>query len=423
MDRDRDLDSGPRAGVRSLSRTSTDSSTTAFLTPTSPESSGIKPGSARLHMSNATPSDPLMVRSLSLTSWRPQYPRIGQFAMTPSEEVVAASPDGLIYFTRVQDHPSKPWSEPRPFPATTARLNDSTVTGLILHREEGKKGKLHVYCVADGRLHVFSSSGDSDLSFVEDRWPPFAESKVSGTPTVARIEASCDDQILCVVAPCESGGILCTSDRPSKYSRDSWYGYPTQTWDFPRKVAAHMGIISGVSVVVTKIGKPSIYDIEAPTGIVAACIASARLHTIEWPFERLSMSVNQGWRNPKCTTVEHPGEVTGNPVLLKNYENGRINCSLDLLVPSTEGGIFHFIRTPTSPDEWHMIGRIGFPDGVPMASSLACARLGDGPDRSSEFRAHVQCGGRLYLIRSLEGASPWVGSSLHPIEGPGPFPY
>lgn len=337
--------------------------------------------------------------------------------MKPSEEVVAAGPDGLIYFMRVQDHPSKPWSEPRPFPPTTASLDTSTVTGLTLHREEGAKGKLHLYCVADGKLHAFSRSEDSDSYFVEDRCPPFADFKVSGTAAVAGIEARYDDHSWCIIAPCESGGILYTSTQPSQRL---CYGGPTQIWESAKQIAAHVGIISAVSVIATHTRKPGSYysfDSETDTGIVTVCIASARLHSIEWPLERRSAPGKEGWESPKCIRVQHPGEVTGNPVLVKNDTHGARDCNLDLLVPSAEGGIFHFVRTPTSPDEWHMVGRVKFPSGVPMASSLTCARLG------REFRAHVQCGGRLYLIESVRGTFQWAGCQLYPIEGPGPFPY
>lgn len=190
-------------------------------------------------------------------------------------------------------------------------------------------------------------------------------------------------------------------------------------------VAAHVGIISAVSVVATYTKKPSSYSdfgSKAATGIVTACVVSARLHSIEWSLEQLPISGKKGWESPKCTRIQHPGEVVGNPVLLRLDNRDVKDCSLDLLVPSAEGGIFHFIRTPTSSDEWHMIGRIKFPSGLSMVSSLTCARLGNSSySLRSEFCAYVQCGGRLYLIKTLEGPFPWVGCQLYPIEGPGPF--
>lgn len=406
MDRTESLDSGPDADGGPLSPAS--SSATLIPTPGSSEASGADPSLESTAMPAAVPEGPLRVTTLSTTSWRPQYPRIGQFAMTPSEEVVAAGPDGLIYFMRVRDHPSKPWSEPRPFPRTTARLDASTVTGLTVHREPGKRGTLHVYCVADGVLHAFSHSEGSGSSLVIDPSPPFTRSRVSGTPAVARLEAGYDNESWCVVVPCESGGILYTSTRPPKRQ---FYGGPTQVWESVHPVAAHVGIISAVSVVVTHYKKRTINDRltdETTKDIAVACISNARLYTIEWPLEQPSMSGKQGWESPRCIRVQHPGEVVGNPVLL--------NSSMDLLVPSAEGGIFHFVRTPRSLlDDWHMIGRVKFPSGVPMASSLTCALL------AREFHAYLQCGGRLYLIKTLEGPFPWVGCQMYPIAGPGPF--
>lgn len=411
----------PRAGGRSLSRTSMASSTLVFPTPASSNTSGTNTSSARTPTPAAIPAGPLRVRSLSATSWRPQYPRIGQFAMTKSEEVVAAGPDGLVYFMRVQDHPSKPWSEPRPFPPTKAKLDSSTVTGLALHQEE--KGALHVYCVANDKLHVFSRSGDSGSTFVEDRTARFEGSLVSGTPAVIRIKATYQDPIRCVIAPCRSGGLLYTSTRPAQVL---CYDPSKQGWQRAKQVAAHLGIISAVSATVTKTEKTS--DSGYSTGpvtdiIVAVCIASARLRSVEGPFKRASKGplLENIWQGEKSIKIQHPGGVTGNPVLLSSEKFGTMGYKLDLLVPSAEGGIFHYIRTAKSFDEWHMIGRISFAPGVPIASSLACARLGDETSARSRFRAHVQCGGRLYLIKTTEGASPWVDSQLYPINGPGPF--
>lgn len=413
-------DPGLVGGGRALSSAST-ASGTLIPTPASSETGGANPRPAHAHMPAPVPAGPLRVTTLSSTSWRPQYPRIGQFAVTPSREVVAAGPTGLISFMQVQDHPSKPWSEPRPFPPTTARLDASTVTGLTVHREKGTSGTLHVCCVADGVLHAFSRSEDPGSSFVVDPSPPLAGSRVSGTPAVARIERRYDDQNWCVVAPCQSGGMLFTL---TDSSQSSYYNGPRkQGWEPASHVAGQMGIVSAVSVAVTRNQKRNAfgdYNSSMITSIVAVCIASGRLHVVEGPLERpSSFSRKSSWQSPTATRVQHPGEVTGNPVLLRNDKDG-MDCNLDLLVPSAEGGIFHFVRTPTSPDEWHMIGRIKFPSGVPIASSLACTRLGSCYVQSI-FCAYVQCGGRLYLIKTTEGASPWVGSQLHPIEGPGPF--
>lgn len=399
-----DENESPTAGGGPLPPAST-SSATLIATPGSSEASSTNSASENSPMPAAVPEGPLRVTTLSTTSWRPQYPRVGQFAMTPSEEVVAAGPDGLIYFMRVQDHPSKPWSEPRPFSPTTARLDASTVTGLALHLEERGKGPLHLYCVADGVLHAFYCSVNS--SFVETPSPPFAGTKVRGTPAVAEFPGHYDDWSWCVVSPCESGGILYTSNRPPKHESDDG---ATEAWESVIPIAAHLGIISAVSVVVRHAReRTSDNGFTRKTVIVVACISSAQLHSIEWSLEQPSMTGKQGWESPTCIGVQHPGEVVGNPVLL--------DSSFSLLVPSAEGGIFHFVRTPTSPDEWHMIGRIKFPSGVPMASSLTCAQ----PSR--EFRAHIQSDGRLYLIESVGGTFQSNECQLHRIVGPGSFPH
>lgn len=339
--------------------------------------------------------------------------------MTPSEEIVAAGPDGLIYFMRVQDHPSKPWSEPRPFPKTKARLDSSTVTGLALHQTE--KGALQVYCVAQGKMHAFTLSKDSASFFVIDSSPPFVGSKVTGTPSMVRVKAIYDDPIWFVIVPCQSGGLLCTSTRRSQGLS---YGPTKSGWKTASQVAAHLSIISAVSLAVTKADKSSRYGCgtEETINIVAACIASGRLHSIEGPFNKMADSMKQIWEGAKSISIQHPGEVVGNPVLVSSQKYGVSGYKLDLLVPSAEGGIFHFIKTAKTPDEWHMIGRISFPNSVPIASSLAFARLdNDNYGHSPKFRAHVQCGGRLYLIKTTEGPSPWDQSRLYPIEGPGPF--
>lgn len=421
MDSAEILGSDPAADGGSLSPTLS-ASATLVPTPTSSETGGANPDPEHNPMPAEVPAGPLRVTSLSTTSWRQQYPRIGQFAMTPSEEVVAAGPDGLIYFMRVQDHPSQPWSEPRPFPPTTARLDASTVTALVLHRERGTEGRLHVYCVADGVLHAFSRSEDSHSSFVQSHRPPFTGSRISGTPAVANIGAYDlfdGSERWCLVAPCQTGGILYTSrnrcgDSPSS---TAW-----QAWKFAHKVAAHMGIVSAVSAVgahVSKLtGKCNSFGENTPV-IVAACITSGQLRSVEWPLKQ--PPVPGGLENPKSIRVHHPGEVTGNPVLIRKEINSPRNCTFDLLVPSAEGGIFHFIKTPTSPDEWHMVARVSFPPEIPIVSSLACSRLNNSTYGSRpEFRAHVLCGGRLYVIETSERYSPWYGSRLCPIEGPGP---
>lgn len=421
MDNNPFLDGEPRpsAGDRSLSRVSTATSATLMVhTPHLSDSDSISSEPVRIPTPVAIPSGPLLVTSLSVTDWRQPYPRLGQFAMTPSEEVVAASLDGLVYFRRVQDHRSKPWSEPRPLPQTTARLDASTVTGLALHQEQ--KGTLHVYCIAAGKVHAFYRSGDLSSSFVVDPCHPFEGFKASGTPAVTSIRHRYDDQDWCIVAPCRSGGILYSSTTPAKSSSS---GLSKQYWETTIQVATHLGIVSAASVAATrvrKLGSCSIHADSSTTNIVAVCIANSRLHTIEGPFDKRSYSRPNSWQGGKSTRIQHPGEVTGNPVLLSSLKSGDHDYQLNMLVPSAEGGVYHFIRTVETPDEWHMIGRISFPTGVPIASSLACARL-TAYIHFNSFRAFVQCGGRLYLIETDECAEPWAGSQLYPIEGPGPF--
>ena len=93
------------------SPTSTESGTVVPTPFTSRASSISQPSSANI------PSGPLNLTSLNTTSWRQPYPSVGQFAMTELEEIVAAGPDGLFYFRRIQDHAAKPWSEPYAIPA------------------------------------------------------------------------------------------------------------------------------------------------------------------------------------------------------------------------------------------------------------------------------------------------------------------
>lgn len=415
---------GPSAGRRSLSRVSTATSTTlAIHTPASSDADSTSPDDARPPMPPANPSGPLRVTSRSVTDWRPQYPRIGQFAMTPSEEVVAATPNGLVYFMRVQDHLSKPWSEPRPFPQTTATLDASSVTGLALHQTSNQAGGvLNVYCVAAGRLHAFSRSKDSGFSFAVNPRPPFEGSTVRGTPAVASIKRLQEDPGYCIFVPCPSGGILYTSHVRSP----GYKSYDRPTWEPATQLATHLSIVSAVSVVseaVINSGSNSMFP-AFTIEVIAVCIAGSRLHSIEGPFEKSSHSSKPTWKGPKSIRIQHPGEVTGNPVLLAHQPNRAGGYQLDLLVPSAEGGIFHFIRTAKTPDEWHMIGRISFPIGVPIASSLASWRVPPYQYRTvAMIRAFVQCGGRLYLIETAEMAEPWHGSQLHPLNGPGPFPH
>ncbi|KAJ8127160.1 hypothetical protein O1611_g6475 [Lasiodiplodia mahajangana] len=305
----------------------------------------------------AIPSGPLPVTALSVTAWRPEYPRIGQFATTDSEEVVAAGPNGLFYFKRVRDHTSTPWSEPRPLPTIPALLNDSSVSGVAVHR-----------CL---------------------RWS--------------------------LVVPCQSGGLLHTA--ATYYLTNGHRSSEEKTkWTEVDHIAKDLGVISAVSIAARD--KKDRND-RCQTNIVAVCIARAQLHTLEGEFsiDARSSSNSLNWKAQASARIHHPGEVTGNPIVIWEPDKKQ----LDLLVPSAEGGVFHFVQPRSSPDEWHMIARITFPHGIPIASCLA---VNDTPcewQRPRQFTALVQSGGRLYQVKTNESAAPWTRSHLKPIEGPGPF--
>lgn len=176
---------------------------------------------------------------------------------------------------------------PRPdlFHRPTARLDASTVTGLALYREQGEQCGLPLYCTADGILHAFSRSEGSCSSFVENRSPPFAGSRVGGTPAVANIRARDLDhsERWCLVVPCQTGGILYTS---TSHCGDSASSITWQDWNSANhwQVAVHMGIISAVSAVVTHVwkrtSKYTSFGENTPI-IVAACMTSGQLHSIE----------------------------------------------------------------------------------------------------------------------------------------------
>lgn len=378
-------------------------------------------------------SDSLQVGNLSTTDFMPRYPSTGQIAMKPtgSEEVVVAGPDGLAYFRRVTDHPSKPWSRPVSFPPTKGSLDASTVTGLAVHQDIDKT--FRVYCVAEGKLHAFSCPGDMSTQFVVESCPAFDDFEIKSTPAVTTLSESIGengpDRTLrwAVVVPFEHGGLLYTETRAHWEGSCDRSEPPGQLWTEASLIAEHLGDISAVAMAVTHVHKIPRLAFDPPTYIVAVCIAGGRLHSIEglfgWPYGE------DTWHDgAQDIPVHHPGGVVGNPVLLSD-ENKVGEYQMDLLVPSEEGGIFHFVRTTKAICEWHMIGRVSFPMGFPTVSSLACTRLGDPfPDHNScavgsEIRAIVQCEGQLYFIKTNESATPWVGSQLCPIHGPGPFPY
>ncbi|KAI0809647.1 hypothetical protein GGR55DRAFT_159356 [Xylaria sp. FL0064] len=383
------------------------SSTSATAIPT-PTASG-NGSTATLNLIQPSPPlptilpGPLPLTTLSTTSWRTAYPRIGQFAMTKDEQVVAAGPNGLLYFRRVQDHVSKPWSEPRLFPTTSAMLNDQSVSGLAIHL--GKE-RLNVYCVSGGNIYSFHRPIEEDSSFVLDPQPPLSTQVVSGTPAVAvaEVESYYSSPGKCnLIVPCQSGGLLHT-----------WTS-GGDDWGSVDHVAKELGVISAVSSTGI-IPNMMQYDI---INILAVVVASGRLHTVEGRFGPEPDNyyhLTDKWIAPKSTRINHPGEVTGNPALVRSEVT-----QLDLLVPSAEGGVFHFVRTASTPDEWHMIARIALPHGLPAASCLAFNGITPPLKSRRLFCTVIQTGGQLYYATTYEGSEPWLGSYLEPIVAPGPF--
>ncbi|KAI1736271.1 hypothetical protein F4680DRAFT_469150 [Xylaria scruposa] len=391
------------------SRTLSASTSTMTLTPTTSRRSSITARNTNRPSPPlpTAPPGPMPVTTLSTKSWRKAYPRIGQFAMTESQEVVAAGPRGLFYFKRVQDHVSKPWSKARLLPSTPAMLDNSSVSGLAIHSSEQR---LDIYCVSRGVLHCFYRSAKPGSSFVVNPRPPFSTHAVSGTPAIIVATTLDSPERLHLVVPCQLGGLLHTST--TELSSSSSY---ISKWSSVNHVAKHLGVISAVSITTVHTGGR--YR-SRETVIVAACIITARLHILEGLFERTPTyhSSSCDWETQPSTRIPHPGEVTGNPVLINT--GSRIN-QLDLLVPSAEGGVFHFVRTASTPDEWHMIARITFPPSLPLASCLAL-NFHTSYERK-EFEALVQSGGQIYQVKTYEGTNPWSGSYLIPIVAPGPF--
>ncbi|CAJ2505219.1 Uu.00g126130.m01.CDS01 [Anthostomella pinea] len=408
--------SGSSATLSSATSSATNSSLPSTLIYT-PGTSRISSNTNQLAPVPAS-LGPQPVTSLSVTSWRTPCPVIGQFAAA-DKGIVAASSDGLICFKR---------TEPQSFPSTPAAiLDNSSVSGLAIFSD--RQGKfVNVYCVSRGILHSFyrPEQDDTSHSFSVDPAPPLQNHMVSGTPAVAKAYTSHrESDHWCLIVPCQSGGLLYTWTK-SRSSQVSSYGHtnrvPHQAWDPVEHVANDLGIISAVSVIETYTERV-IYRGGKDTAFVAVLIASGRLHTIEGPSVEESTGNIYGpsrktkWQVKTSTRIHHPGEVTGNPKLISNAKR-----QLDVLVPSAEGGIFYFVRTPSSLNEWHMIGRIQFPRSMPLATCLSFARESGRPDYDVvKLRAFVQSGGQLFQILTNEGGAPWLGSSLKPILGPGPF--
>jgi len=220
--------------------------------------------------------------------------------------------------------------------------------------------------------------------------------RVSGTPAVvmtSSIPHSTDKWSL--IVPCQTVGLLHTSRISQSYNRE--------TWGQVNHVAKDLGIISSVSVAVVPLETYYMGTPESPSNMVAVYVASARLHVLEEEIGR------DGWKAKTSTRIKHPGEVTGNPALIMYYSQHYGRKQL----------VFHFVRTSSMPDEWHMIARIAFPSTLPAISCIFFA--GDqGAYGLRDFRAVVQCGGQLYQIATLESARPWSASQLRAIVGPGP---
>ncbi|OTA67928.1 hypothetical protein K449DRAFT_453558 [Hypoxylon sp. EC38] len=391
-----------------------------FGSPTSSESGTVIPtpstsraSSISQPISTNIPSGPLNLTSLSTTSWRQPYPSVGQFAMTKSEEVVAAGPDGLFYFKRVRDHPAKPWSESRPFPGVPVTLNELTVSGLALYTGHDSRGRswLYLYCVSGGVLYSFRTTDENNSSLLPDTSPPLAGRKVTGKPTVVRSNKADHIDRWSLVVPCKSGGLLHTSATARvlrNYSIDV-------KWEAVDHLAPDLGIISAVSVTAVHSSTNSCTGYE--TELVAVCISGGQLNVVQGSFRQNPGAGHWRWDGKTATRIPHPGEVIGNPILITDSTS---NNQLDLIVPSVEGGIFHFVRTQSTPNEWHMIGRVAFPQNTPPASCISF-HLRSGGYGKRELCGLVQTRGRLYHVKTTNDGLPWYNASLKPIVQPGPF--
>lgn len=337
--------------------------------------------------------------------------------MSESEEVVAAGPNGLFYFRRIRDHATTPWSESRPFPNVQATLNDQTVSGLALYsgHDFQQRSQLYLYCVSGGVLYSFYLTDENNSSFLPDASPPLEGFRVTGNPTVVRSSrqyASSDRWSL--VVPCQSGGLLHTSG--TQYRSDD-NSVPIK-WESADHVATDLGIISAVSVTAVHKFTDYSFSSDIKTELVAVCISRGQLNVVQGPFHADRYHGRWRWEGKTSTRILHPGEVTGNPVLITDHKEGK--PQLDLLVPSAEGAIFHFVRTQSAPNDWHMIGHVAFPQNIPPASCLSFhSRPPTGAGR--ELYALVQICGRLYHVKTTSSQHPWYDARLNPIVQPGPW--
>ncbi|KAI0387026.1 hypothetical protein F5Y04DRAFT_75357 [Hypomontagnella monticulosa] len=393
------------AGYGFDSTTWTESGTLVSTPSTSRASSISQPSSTNI------PSGPLDLTLLSTTSWRHPYPSVGQFAMTKSEEIVAAGPDGLFYFRRVQDHAAKPWSEPRAFPNIRVTLNEFTVSGLTLYYSQ-RQSRLYLYCVSGGALYSFYLADKEDPSFLPDNSPSLAGHCITGKPAVVRTNStSVGNDQWSLVIPSQSGGLL----HKSATNFGSYNEYVSTRWGDVNHLATDLGIISAVSVAAVKYR--TTYNSDEETDLVAVCISSGQLNVVQGPLCRDAFR-DRMWKGKTSTRILHPGEVTGNPELITDARCGK--AQLDLLVPSTEGGIFHFVCMRSAPNDWHMIGRVAFPQNIPPASCLSFHSRSD-TYWTHELYALIQIGGRLYHVKTTNERLPWCNARLNPVVKPGPF--
>ncbi|KAI0893463.1 hypothetical protein F4806DRAFT_475909 [Annulohypoxylon nitens] len=390
------------------SPTSTESSTLIPTPLTSRASSISQPSPTNI------PPGPLSLTELSTTSWRQPYPSIGQFAMTDSEEVVAAGPDGLFYFWRVQDHAATPWTESRPFPSVGVTLNNLTVSGLALYSGEDSstRSRLYLYCVSGGVLYSFCTTDKKNPSFLLDTSPPLKGCKIMGKPAVVRsTKSSAHSDRWNLVVPCQSGGLFHTSANDATECGRS----VSTNWEAADHLATDLGIISAVSVTVVYTDSTSYSNYK--TELVAVCISGGQLNVVQGPFHHNGYPSRWRWEGKASARILHPGEVTGNPVVITHSSK----TQLDLLVPSAEGGIFHFVRTPSAPNDWHMIGRVAFPQNIPPASCLSFHRRYNYYREPCELFALIQICGRLYYVKTTGDKFPGYNAHLNPIVHPGPF--
>ncbi|VUC22357.1 unnamed protein product [Clonostachys rosea] len=409
---------------------SSDNETLGGAMVTSPSSSPSWARTPRLPSAHAVtvphPSGPLPVTSLNVSSWRPSYPAISHFAMTDSQEVFAVGPEGLFSFKRVNDHPSRPWSKPHIFPLVS--FDTSSVSGIALHEDKSNK-RLDVFCAANGSLYNVTRTtkfvdGKPVHSFESGMFPPLATYGVNGTPSLSFIGEDPHRGYsgrLALVVPSLFGGLLHTCTvRPNNQDYD-FLDEIARKWEPVSHVATSLGMVSAVTIAPLTFHGQSGFP--GCVEILAVCIAHNRLYSVKGSHYKL---INKGshpsspdeWEGEIPERIHHPGEVKGTPVLLQRKV---MKNHLDLLVPSAAGGIFHYVQTPSTPDEWHMIARIGFPIDLPPAGSLAFY-VSDEAYTSRSLGAVFEIGGRLYNIESKEGQT-WSDSKLCQVTGPGPSHY